>query len=473
MVMRSSPLTSATAGESSMRTIERKGLPVLFIAMEYPPVNTTGVFRSLKFTKYLSEYGVIPIVLTLEASDASEIFSAKVDSALSSDVPENLNIIRIPCASRPARRMPRLRNFIRIYFSLEDDIARRWRREIWRRIPDLIEQYQPEVVYVSLPPFSAGRLAVAIAHRFRLPLIVDMRDGWSSWRVGPFGSWLHYRMVVRRERAIFEAATTVVTVTSQLATVFAHTHENIPKSKIQVITNGFDNELQLPAVIDVPLRASDSTIVIGYVGSFYYEPEQHRAHFTPWWRKRFHRKLQYSAVKEDWLYRSPFFFFRALNRLFERKPEFRDRVKFEAIGANAPWLTAMAAEFDLEGNCAFHPRSSYARVVQFQERCDSFLCTSVKVPDGEDYAIASKTFDYLRYGKPIVGFVTGGAQREFLMESGLGLITDPDDTEAGSRVLEQLVEGDFRLTPNATFLARFHRRELAGELAAIVKKAAV
>jgi len=462
-----------TAGQPSIGRTEGEGLPILFIAMEFPPVNTTGVFRSLTFAKYLPDYGVKPIVLTLDTSDGSEIFGAEVDTELGSDLPPNIEVIRISCAARQSRQTSRLRKFIRIYFSLEDDIARRWRSEIWRRAPALIMRYRPRAVYVSLPPFSAGRLAVELAQRFRLPLIVDMRDGWSSWRVGPFGSWLHYRLVVRRERAIFKAAASVVTVTRQLAAVLGRVHENIPFSRIQVVTNGYDNELKLPAKIDVPLRAAESSIIIGYVGSFYYEPEQRRAQFTPWWKKRFHRKLQYSAIREDWLYRSPFFFLRALAQLFERRPEFRRRVKFEVMGTNSPWLGEMAAEFGLQDNCAFHARCSHANVIQFQKRCNAFLCTSVKVPDGEDYAIASKTFEYLREAKPILGFVTRGAQRDFLIESGLALISDPDDTEGGSRVLEQLVIGDFRLTPNATFLARFHRRELAGELAAIVKRVAV
>lgn len=450
--------------------IEDAQVRILFIAMEFPPVNTTGVFRSLKFTKYLRDHGVTPIVLTLDTSDAESIFGASVDSDLVTDLPQGLQIIRLRCQpAAPSQARP-LRTFLRIYFSLEDNIAKRWRRSIWERIPAIINQYRPHAIYVSLPPFSAGRLAVAIAQKFHLPLIVDMRDGWSSWRVGPFGSWLHYRLVVRRERAIFEAAVAIITVTHQLASIFARTHTTIPASRIHVITNGFDVELRLPAKIEIPQRPSESRIVIGYVGSFYYHPEQRRAHFTPWWRKRLHRKLQYSAVKEDWLYRSPFFFFRALSRLFEQNPELRDRIRFEVMGTNASWLSKMAEDFGLRANCVFYPRSSYADILRFQERCDAFLCTSVKVPDSDDYAIASKTFDYLRYGKPIIGFVTRGAQREFLQECGLGLVVDPDDVSAGTAMLERILAGGFDLRPNRVFLERFHRRELAGQLAEIVKR---
>jgi hypothetical protein len=447
-------------------------LTVLFLAVEYPPLNTAGVFRSLKFTKYLPSYGVKPIVITLDSSAASTIFGCGSDPALLDDIPEQVEIIRVECGDIGIQSTGRIRRFLRIYFQIEDAIGRAWREPLMQRVSALIEKHRPQVLYVSLPPFSAGRLAMAIAKRHRLPLIVDMRDGWSQWRVGPFASWLHYYLTVRRERALLNAAAALITVTRQLAAMFAHTHPRIPVQHIQVIPNGYDFELCLPQKIEIARRDAASRVVIGYVGSFHYEPDKRQAHFTPWWRKRLHRKLQYSANKEDWLYRSPHFFMRALARLFERRPELQAVVAFEVMGSNASWLTEMAEALGVGRNCTFHDRASYAEVLQFQARCDAFLCTSVKVSKGEDYAIASKTFDYLRYAKPILGFVTRGAQSEFLAESGVSLLCNPDEVDESSYALERLVQGDFVLTPNIEFLARFHRRVLTSELADTIKRVA-
>ncbi len=54
-------------------------LPVLFILMEFAPVNTTGNFRSLKFIKYLGDYGIKPIIVTFIAEEAAIFFNAKID----------------------------------------------------------------------------------------------------------------------------------------------------------------------------------------------------------------------------------------------------------------------------------------------------------------------------------------------------------------------------------------------------------
>ena len=45
--------------------VEKK---VLVIAYDYPPLGGGGVFRTLKFTKYLPRFGFKPYVLTIKTS---------------------------------------------------------------------------------------------------------------------------------------------------------------------------------------------------------------------------------------------------------------------------------------------------------------------------------------------------------------------------------------------------------------------
>lgn len=441
---------------------------VLFIAMEFPPINTAGVFRSLKFAKYLQRFGVNPIVVTLDATDAAAAFGAPLDPSLLDDLPSSIEVLRARCRPADAKYSTRLRRFATIYFRIEDSLADRWTRDLERLLPEAIARHRPEAVYVSMPPFSAGRLAARIAKRHGLPLIIDMRDGWSQWSLGPFASWLHYRLVLARERRIFEQAFRIVTVTPQLARIFSRAHPAISRKKFEVVTNGYDFELNLPDRVQARRRAHETPFVIGYVGNFYYTPEARAAHFMPWWKKRLHRKLQYSPVKEDWLYRSPYFFFRALVNLFQRREDLRNRVRFRVMGTNAPWLDAMAAQFGLSEICEFTGRRSHADVLRFQEDVDALLCTAVKVPGGEDYAIASKTFDYVRAAKPILGFVPVGAQRDFIASSGLGFVVDPDDVNRGAALLEEVCDRGLDLHPNREHLSKYHRERTARDLARII-----
>src|SRR5262245_17374556 len=446
---------------------------VLFVAMEFGPVNTTGAFRSLAFTKYLRHHGINPVVVTLPEEQAALAFAAKVDPHLQREMPPNLDLVRVPCEDGTPYHRTRLRQFLTIYFSVEDSLGGRWRAQLDARLPDIVDRYHPDAVYVSMPPFSAGRVAVDVANRYGLPLVVDMRDGWSQWRIGAFGSWLHYWLTVRRERRIFARADRVVTTTAQLAERFAQTHPRLPADKFHVITNGFDFELTLPDVLTTSPASNDRPFVIGYVGSFYYTPKARASHFTPWWRKRLHRKLQYSPVKEDWLYRSPFFFLQALRRVLDRRPDLRARVQFRVLGSNPPWLDEMAQTLGVREFCDFQGRGSVADVLRFQGEVDALLCTAAKVPGGEDWALASKTFDYLRAGKPLLGFTPRGAQREFLERSGLAVLVDPDDADAGPLAIERLLSGGYEFRPNHEFLQRYHRRVTAEQLARELTSATV
>ena len=98
-----------------------------------------------------------------------------------------------------------------------------------------------------------------------------------------------------------------------------------------------------------------------------------------------------------------------------------------------------------------------------------FLSTSATVVGGQDYSLASKTFDYLRFGKPILGFVTEGVQKEFLQRSGFGWIVDPDD-EAASEKLEQLLGNAGVQATDKAYLRQFQRQHTTKQLATIFQK---
>ena len=443
---------------------------VLFIAMEFAPVNTTGNFRSLKFVKYFNSFGINPFVITLDVESAQKIFkSAKVDKSLLDDLPSGTEIYRIPCEDPDKYYSGKFRTFLTIYFSIKDNIAKRWEKNLMNKIEAIIEKHNPKAIITTLPPFSAGDLAAQHSGRFKLPLVLDMRDGWTKWCISPYGSRLHYYLTYLEEKQIFKRASAITTVTNQLADVFKETHKDVDPQKFHVVTNGYDTDLNFENDEEIEIGRHDNNVEfnIGYTGAFYYSPKGRRDMFLPWWKKRFHRILQYTPVKEDWLYRSPYFFFKTVRQVLDNNPDFKLRIKF--IGEKPDWLAPMADEFNLADICDFYGVLSHEESLEVQKNLDAFLCTSVKVIGGFDYVLASKTFDYVRYKKPILGFVTEGSQREFLDKSGLGFICDPDKIVEASKELGRIIRGGFSMKPNISFLNSYKRKNRAGEMASVIK----
>jgi hypothetical protein len=99
------------------------------------------------------------------------------------------------------------------------------------------------------------------------------------------------------------------------------------------------------------------------------------------------------------------------------------------------------------------------------------LITSSKVVGGRDYSIAGKTFEYFATGRPILGFVTEGAQRDILEESGVAVTCDPDNPGEAAQKIQNLIDGKIQFHPNVPFLRSLHRRELCRTLAEVMNSA--
>jgi len=352
----------------------------------------------------------------------------------------------------------------RIFLSFEEPQGRWWRTYLEEQLPGILERHKPEAIYVSLPPFSMGPLWHGLAQQYQLPIVFDFRDLWSQWGTSPNPTWFHYRQKVKWEKKCLTLASRVVCATSQVREELLLTHPEIPPAKLVTITNGYDAEITDWSLIPNPC-AKSGKYVIGYIGSFYYTPATQEAMMKPWWKKPPHRMLQFSPRREDWLYRSPYFFFRAVAALLARRPELRDRIVIRFAGRKPDWLDAQVAEFGLTGMVESVGHLEHRKCLEFQEQCDCLLITSEKIPGSIGYAISLKTFEYFTARKPILAIVAEGSQQEILAKSGMAVLCDPDASEETAAAIEELVEGRVELLPDATFLATLHRRELTRALA--------
>ncbi len=438
---------------------------VLFIAYEFPPLNSGGVHRSLAFVKYLKQFGINPVVITLSQRSYGYVFeNPVVDETLGKDVLSTIDIFEIDSDNIISTHRSRIQSFFGIYFSIMGREAGGWKTNFKNKIDNIVKEFQPQAVFVTVPPFSILELAAWVSKKFRLPLITDFRDAWSQWRLIPYGSYLHYKLALKAEKKYLKYADAVIATSNQTLVDFKQLHPGLEEDKFHLITNGFDDEIDNWTVI---LPKKDN-YTIGYVGSFYYEPKASNLMFIPWWKKKFHRKLQYIPKKQDWLYRSPYFFLKSVRKLFDEHEEYKEILKIRFAGKKNNWLESMIEDFKLEQNVELIGVLSHSSSLAFQQSCDSLLITSSKLIGGSDYSIAGKTFEYFKLQKPIISFVCDGAQKDILEKSGLALICDPDNTEVSSNNIKNLFEHKIHLKPNNDFLRGLSRHKLTKQLARII-----
>jgi len=438
---------------------------ILFLAFEFPPLNRGGVHRSLAFVKYLPQFGVRPIVVTLAPESYPDVFDEySADESLGAEAKHEAILIELK--SEKARNFGRIGRFLSIYFSLHGNEVKYWKENYFSALQEIVTKYEPHVVFATLPPFSMLPLALKTAQKYRLPLLLDFRDAWTQWRTLPFGTRIHYRLSLMLEGKYLEKADAITGTSLQTLNDFRKLHPQVLDTKFHYIPNGYDGELDQWNSPDL----AKSTIRIGYVGSFYYSTEARKQMLSPWWQKRGHRMLQYMPRKQDWLYRSPFFFFKTLQWMKKFQNDLFQRIQVDFVGKKPGWLVEMISEMGLDENVRLLGEKPHEETILFQRECDLLLITSAKMLGGRDYSVAGKTFEYIQAQKPILSFACEGAQKDLLERTGMALICDPDNAAESAEKILRFYSGEIKLEPDLSFIHTLSRKQLSGELAQVIKE---
>ncbi|MFY7965486.1 MAG: glycosyltransferase [Chitinophagaceae bacterium] len=444
---------------------------ILFVAFEFPPLGGAGVQRSMYFVKYLSQNGINPVVVTALETDYVNVMPGHpIDKSLLNEIPENTIIERIHCKNlnfSTDTTFKKLKNWLQMYFAVYENFKKAWQDEVRKKLPELIKKYDAKAIYVSLPPFAMGPMWAELKKENNLPLVVDFRDAWSQWCVAPNQSYFHYLKKLQVENNVLQTANAVVCSSKQIMKDLQNQHKTVEKVKFNVINNGFDAELNINDKLFIEQK---DKIVIGYVGSFYYSPEARESILMPWYKKPLHRMPHYVPRKEDWLYRSPHFFFLALKKLIDSNIEYKNKIEVRFAGKTPDWLLTQIESFGLTDLCKHYGYMNHSQVIDFQNNCDALLITSSKVIGGRDYSIAGKTYEYFTIGKPIIAFVCEGEQKDILEESKMALICNPDNTVQSANNLQKLFNSEITFAPNKEAILQYQRKKLTTKLASIIKQ---
>lgn len=428
------------------------------VCPEFPPVNSTGNYRSGAIAMQLYNAGFVPIILTLTEESGEITFGKEIDLELIKKIPESIKVYRFPVQLISSFFSKGIGNSFRIWWNTTDRIDKRWyTSKVKRAIHGIIRKENPDIIFVSLPPFSFARIAIKLAQKYQLPLVVDMRDAWSLWCTAPFSTRLHYFKVKLLERKLFQTATKIITVTPELMEDFKNQHRKIPKSKFEVIYNGYDH---VDYSSNNPSKVKNKDIYeIGYIGSFYYDPNSENQQKIKWWKRKWHKKFYYWPRKENWIYRSPYFFFKAINEYKKINP-LGKKIIFHYIGNPPAWLKNMIAEFKLNNDVILHGFKNKRKALEIQNTWDSILATSEKIEGRKHFCLPSKTFDNVATQKPILAFITDGTQMNFYSKISQALILNPDDASKNAKLLSQLINNDQgSFFQNNTQISPFYLRE--------------
>jgi len=235
---------------------------VMVLAVNFPPTGGVGVIRTLKFVKYLPQFGWDPIVVTLPAK-AKQI----QDDSLSKEVPESVSVHRPPFFDF-RRRLPKpIRKLFRYYEKRNyfPDKYVRWNACALKYIQKTILPAQKiDMVYTSVGPHSTLLLAHTIKRRFNIPIFIDFRDPFSFSQYALLDAKQAYREKAEAiERSVFKDADHINNVSRIWQQSYEARYPDIV-SKSSLIHNGYDED----DFSDLGKKKRNNAFTIGYNGTF-------------------------------------------------------------------------------------------------------------------------------------------------------------------------------------------------------------
>ena len=423
---------------------------MLIIAYSFPPDGEVGAKRVARLCRYLPEFGISPVVLTVEKR-----FNTINDETF--PVPENIRVVRTRCLTNPLdwyrrskthrKPLPRLppqpslksqnrsHGLRRQIVSLLEipDHYWGWYFPAIRAAEALIEQERIAVVFSSGPPWTSHLVARHLKKKYRIPWIADFRDAWLSdvWRDVP--RWRE-RIDGGLEASCVKWADLVLCVTDGIQTQFTERYPAIPAAKFITLTNGFDGSI--PSAPRMAPRGSQ--LLCLHLGELY------------------------AGRRIDT-------FCKALVELIRTGRLDPTGVRVVFLGSCDAAIVASAhrvAPELIENNCVeFRPRVTWAEGQQFLDSADVLL-----IFQGNHRGVTAKFYEYLQTGKPIFAIAKQGDLTEMLNTTGSGISADPEDpADIASKFLAAL-KLPVRSPEEVQRLAQiYHFRSLSHRLAVMIR----
>ncbi len=427
---------------------------VLIITYYWPPSGGAGVQRWLKLTKYLAEFGIEPLVLTVDEKQASY---AVHDPSLLDEIAGSTRVFKTP-TSEPFESYKKLLGKKSIPYGgfanetkpgLFDKIARfvrgnffipdarvGWNRFAIEKASELIRNEKIEVVITSSPPHSTQLIGLELKKRLPIKWIADLCDPWTD--IYYYDEFYHLPFALKKdkafERRVVEESDRILIASPPWRQLFQSKTKKPIEDKTHFLPMGYDE-----ADFNRSFKEDKDHFIITYAGTLAdsYRPEV---------------------------------FAEAL-RLLDRNKTPKLKVRF--VGSVTP---AIKSHFESRGVAdllEILPYVKHYRSVEYLKE-GSALLLAIPQNKNEEIIIPGKIFEYLAARKPVIclGPLNGESAR--LIEGNqAGRAFDHTmaaDMSAYIQVLySRWEQGENINLPEDPSIVRFSRRDQARQLSELVK----
>ena len=422
-------------------------MKVLIITYYWPPAGGSGVQRWLKFVKYLPEFGVTPVVFTVENPEY-----AVEDESLQNEVADDVEVLRgkiwepnqllgkwggkgkkVSAGFLDAKPgiKDRILRFIRANYFIPDS-RKFWIKPSVKLLTDYLRDKDFDAIITTGPPHSVHLIGLALKKKFGLKWVADFRDPWTS--IDYFHNLPLTRSSLKKhqdmEEEVLRNADRVIVVGGRMKEEYDAYNKNV-----RVISNGYDT------------YGPQATVTL--------DPE-----FT----------LTYAGLMND--DRNPKGLWRVLGKISTADPDFKADLKIRIVGSCSPEVLQSIKDNGLSDNLDNLGYQDHNQVARYQQSAQVLLLTVNEVPSAKGI-VTGKIFEYMQARRPVLAIgPTDGDLADIIDKTSSGEIIDFGDEDG----MEKVIHGFYQqyktgtLTVNSRNIEGYHRRNLTGELFEILKE---
>jgi glycosyltransferase involved in cell wall biosynthesis len=429
---------------------------LLMISYFFPPTREVGRVRSVKFCKYLPQFGYQGVVLTSEIPAGADLTSLK-------EIPPQTEVHRIglPTLVTRAREVFRAMRGVARRFKAGaagsaaqapvpvaqapaqgvnlshglcwPDDAASWIPAATRKAMALARSC--DAIFSTGNPWSDQLVALRVQQFTHLPWIMDFRDPWMQGGSIDYPFALQRRLFERLEARCVARCDRLVNVTPALTQRYRQAYPDQPPEKFLTIPNGYDAD----DFRDMPAPPQRLPLTMTYVGTLFCG--------------RTAAPLAQAVT------------------MLRDSGRLRDgQLRIQLIGDINPAEQQVVAQAGLSDVFAFQPHMPYAQVLLALAR--SHVALLIGGPQFDTVSLPTKLFDYFALGKPVLALLPEGPLKTMLAEAGTACV-DRDNpariADGIAAMLDQFLRCGGLVAPAAPDIIRSATRQataghLAGEL---------
>jgi glycosyltransferase involved in cell wall biosynthesis len=365
---------------------------LLILSYYYPPLGLSGVQRTVKFVKYLPQFGWNPIVIApyprgsyvYDPALCAEVDRAKVFRTWSLDPlflspkrDTGYSLSRNPISASLNRWLLPDNKAGWIPFALQAGIR-------------ASKSYHLDAIYSTAPPYSSHLAGVLLKKLLGRPLVADFRDAWTSY------TWTKYPLQAlgkldrRLEELALKNADLVTAVNDRIIDDLRRLHPKVDGSKFHLVSHGYD-----PEDFRQDSKPDPEYLTIAHTGTFINN-------------------------------RSPRPLFEALSVLRRQEPAVIEKIRIVFAGTCRESDLSLAKEFGLDPQVRFTGYLTHHQSIKILREAD--LLWLVMGPEETANVTPGKLFEYLGAERQILGSMPkDGAAADIIRQAGAGLVFAPGD----------------------------------------------